>query len=392
MALGGKLSELPFSREDRLLLNALAGSASFAVENLLIRISPAFAVSRQGADELETSPGVPRAADDSTAGECRTCGAVFRATVKPCKFCGGESEIAVVPYVLLGKFRFAKRVGKGGMGVVYRAFDLSLRRTVAIKTLPRVSPEHAVRLRREARAMASIVHPNLALIFGLETWRGTPMLIFEFLEGGTLAARLAQAPMGWKDGLDLGIVLSNVLVRIHASGILHRDVKPSNIGFTLENTPKLLDFGLARIVDSRVSFEESGDVDPGAYAPDTTLPPHSDLKPITVTHGLVGTPMYLSPEAVANDPPDASFDLWSLTMVLYESIAGSNPMRRSTLQETLDCISKAAVPDLREIVPECPESVAAFFLDALARDRARRPGSAGELKSRLGRALNRASS
>jgi serine/threonine protein kinase len=144
----------------------------------------------------------------------------------------------------------------------------------------------------------------------------------------------------------------------------------TNIGFTLENTPKLLDFGLARIVDSRISFEESGDMDPGASAPNTTLPPHSGVKPITVTHGVVGTPMYLSPEAVANDPPDASFDLWNLTMVLYESIAGSNLMRRSTLQETLDCISKAAVPDLREIVPECPESVADFFHDALARDRA----------------------
>ena len=162
----------------------------------------------------------------------------------------------------------------------------------------------------------------------------------------------------------------------------------TNIGFTLENTPKLVDFGLARIVDSRVSLEESGDVDPRASAPYMTLELQSGVKPITVTHGLVGTPMYLSPEAVANDPPDASFDLWSLTMVLYESIAGSNPMRRSTLQETLECISNAVVPDLRELVPECPESVAAFFHDALARDRARRPGSEGELKSRLGRALN----
>ena len=133
------------------------------------------------------------------------------------------------------------------MGVVYRAKDLTLGRAVALKTLPATSPEDSARLRREARAMAAITHPNLALIFGVETWQGTPILVIEYLAGSTLAERLPTGPMAWEEVLELSLVLASVLERVHGSGILHRDVKPSNIGFTEEDVPKLLDFGLVRI-------------------------------------------------------------------------------------------------------------------------------------------------
>src|SRR4029453_7615730 len=102
---------------------------------------------------------------------------------------------------------------------------------VAVKTLPRISPEAALRLRREARAAARIVHPGLAQIFGAETWRGTPMLIFEFLEAGTLAERLAVRPLSPVETVRMGVAVADVLERAHASGILHADIKPSNIGY-----------------------------------------------------------------------------------------------------------------------------------------------------------------
>ena len=105
---------------------------------------------------------------------CTTCKVVFPETQGCCTMCRGNVEAANVPYVLLDKFRLERKVGAGGMGVVYRATDLTLKRTVAIKTLPTISAEHAIQLRREARAMASVTHPNLATIFGAETWHGNP--------------------------------------------------------------------------------------------------------------------------------------------------------------------------------------------------------------------------
>src|SRR5207253_8576282 len=120
---------------------------------------------------------------------------------------------------------------------------------VAIKTLPRVSPEHAMRLRREARAMAAVQHRHLALIYGVETWRGTPLLVVEYLDGGTLADRLKAGPLAIDGVRELGISLCGALHSMHRSGVLHRDIKPSNIGFTREGVPKQLDFGLAMLAN-----------------------------------------------------------------------------------------------------------------------------------------------
>jgi serine/threonine protein kinase len=288
--------------------------------------------------------------------------------------------------VLLGKFRFEERVGSGGMGVVYRAVDLALGRDVAIKTLPRMSIDYSSRLRREARAMALVSHPNLAIIYGAETWRGTPMLIFEFLDGGTLADRTALQLLRTGEIVDLGIALAGALEQTHAAGILHRDIKPSNIGYTIESVPKLLDFGLAKIVDdSRRRGALSGTTIVARSEDVTRTDSVPGFVSSTDTGGIVGTPLYVSPEAILEERPSPGFDLWSLAIVLYESIAGTNPFRGDSLQDTFRRIVRGRIPDVREFRPDCQEAIAMFLKDALSRSRARRPASAKEFRTRLER-------
>ena len=143
------------------------------------------------------------------------------------------------------------------MGVVYRAVDVDLRREVAIKTLPHMTPARVARMRREARAMAAVVHPNLAVIHGIEMWHDTPLLVQEYLAGGTLAARLAAHRPPVVEVLEVGTTLAELLRYLHGNGIVHRDIKPSNIGFTQHGIVKLFDFGLAHV--RRVSAGQSRD-------------------------------------------------------------------------------------------------------------------------------------
>jgi len=371
VGLGEKRSELPFSQEDRLLLTTIADSAAITLELLIRReIRPIF--------PTESAP------EHEFAMECGYCGSLYPSGILRCT-CNAPLMEAVVPYILLGKFRFVKQVGRGGMGVVYRALDLMLDRHVAVKALPRASPEYSIWLRKEARAMAAVGHPNLALIFGAETWRGVPMLIFEFLEGGTLADRLQLAPLSLNQVVDLGMVLADVLQHIHAKGVLHRDIKPSNIGYSEDGQLKLMDFGLAHIL-KETPREEWIHQD---------LPTLPEILTESITKGvdlgitrlkdgkILGTPLYLSPEAVDGAPADISFDLWATATVLYEALAGKNPFRRATLQESLESIALTEIPDIRDQLPDCPDEVANFFSDALAKDPRRRPPTAKDLKSRL---------
>jgi len=265
------------------------------------------------------------------------------------------------------------------MGVVYRARDLALGRMVAIKTLPRVSPEEAAYLRREARAMAALSHPNLAVIFGAETWRGTPMLVVEYLGGGTLADRLRLGRASQGEVIELGLTLTDALEHIHRVGILHSDIKPANIGFTTHNVPKLLDFGLAHL------FRES------QRRSSSDLPPNissrtSDLdfeKWSVVSSRFAGTPVYMSPEAINARPPSPSFDLWSLAVVLYEALAGVNPFAADTLMDVYEKVTKVGAPDLRTYRDDLPAPLAEFFAEALSLDVRRRPATAIALRERL---------
>ena len=381
LALGEKRSELAFSGEDRLLLTAVASSAALSVENRLMR-SPSATGKESHRGTTDQPPSGRAAVDDRPAVVCRRCRRVHPPDTPTCPSCGGEVNQAVLPHVILGKFRLDSLLGAGGMGVVYRAVDTALNRPVAIKTLPRFSPEVTMRLRREARAMAMVQHPNLALIFGAESWHGRPVLIVELLAGGTLKDRLHRGPLSPGEALHLGAALASATEKIHAAGILHRDIKPSNIGYSSEGVPKLLDFGLARMVqpgpvadpsDTTISvteFEQAASVAPGDWAS-------------SGSHHLVGTVQYLAPEAIRLEPPSPALDLWSLGVVLYQALTGHNPFTGGTVEETISRITKGVPSDAAQFATDCPRALSKFVVSTLDLNPKARPAAAREFRLRV---------
>jgi Protein kinase domain len=376
IGLGRKRSELLFSREDRLLLETIGTSVALTLENRRLRESASPVLPSSG---LVSPPPVRRGDDGRPATECERCGRVHPPDVRLCP-CGGELYPTIVPYVLAGKFQFERRLGRGGMGVVYRAIDLDLGRQVAIKTLPRIGPEDASRLRREAKAMAAVHHENLAVIFGAETWVGTPMLVVELLAGGSLATLIRSGALPCARALDIGIALSNGVEHLHEAGLLHCDIKPSNIGFTQKDVPKLLDFGLARILREGI---------PGDMTTRTAVGlDRSDGRAAVRawdTRVGAGTPLYMSPEAFEGQTPAPPFDVWSLTVVLFEAIAGVPPFRGVSVAAITEAVMHGDLPDLRSFSPACPRSVAEFFNRALSRQIADRPETAAHLGTALTR-------
>jgi len=393
IGLGEKKSALPFLREDRQLLRAVASSAAWVLELAQAQSMGSMGSTgsrRAGSRDAELIEETEPAVAAEPAKECPLCGALFPSYTVLCSHCSRRLELSHVPYVLPGKFRFERRIGSGGMGVVYRGADLSLGRPVAVKTLRRVSPEDAMRLRREARTAAAVSHRHLAPVYGLETWQGTPMLVLELLEGGTLAQRLERGPMASLETVEVGIAVAEALAQLHRADILHRDIKPSNIGFTRDGIPKLMDFGIARVTfDLRrdhpgSSFEGEDD--------DSLLPPTSIWQrsptSLSLSKQLVGTLSYLSPEALAGETPAPSFDLWSLAIVLYECVLGRKVFGGEAKQ-VMARIKQGRVPELSQVLPDADEGLAELFRTALHKNPARRPATAWDLKEKLERLRSR---
>lgn len=371
LAVGETLSELPLDGESEQFLAAAASAGALALENLLLRSSQA---SSGGAP-----PGarMPEAGDDPEAARlCRRCRRLFPADAgSACPDDEALFEPVSAPILLAGKYRLERWIGAGGMGVVYKARDLALARDVAVKTLPSLAAGSARRLQREARAAALLVHPNLGLIFSLESWRGTPMLVLEYLPGGTLSDRIRKGPAAPGLAAAWGAALASGLEAIHSRGVLHRDLKPSNVGFAADGTPKLLDFGLVRLLD-----------DPEAPAA-TAVPPDgangsraAASATQTAASHVVGTVPYLSPEALQGRTPSPAFDLWGLSLTVYEALTGVNPFAASSNARTAERILSRAVPDPRTLRPGCPDALAALLLAALSRDARERPASARALR------------
>ncbi len=377
VVIGKARTGLPYSASHLALAMAAVGQAAMQIENRRLR-------GRQANESLPRRDLGSRGLDwrDEPAVCCPACSLVWSPETRLCS-CGTATTVAALPLFVQGKFRLECLVGVGGMGVVYLAVDMVLDRRVAIKTLPSLRSESAERLCREARTMATVLHPNLALIYGTEQWRGTPMLIVEYLDGGTLRDWIRRGPVSYVEAIDLGIVLADVLHRVHISGVLHRDVKPSNIGYTSDGRPKLLDFGLAllhRTGDSRDTAEPlSGSATEALFrSPDPEAT-------VTVAERLVGTPLYLAPEALAGIAPQPSFDLWGLALVLYEAIAGHHPFAADDVVTVLAAAERGGVSDIRDHRPTCPAGVAAFLRDALSPNVAQRPENAGAMRSELHR-------
>jgi Protein kinase domain len=359
VALGEKRSELPYSDEDHSLLAAVGSACGLALDRVL-----------SSARDANLEEG--RSADPA-ARECVECGLVLAADASAC-VCGGLLQRAAAPHSLGDRLQFLQRVGAGGMGVVYRAVDLRLQQPRAVKTLPHVDPVLASRLRREARAMATVSHRNLALLYGLEFWRGAPMLVMEFLEGGTLGEQLQRRSLTLRETIDLGTHLADALGVLHGAGILHRDIKPSNIGYTTDGTPRLLDFGLARLLPrGPVETPHAGRVGDSTWS----------INLSTEVGGVRGTPAYLSPQVLTGSPPSPSDDLWSLAVTLLEAVTGANPFRAANVAATVARVLSEThrVAGAAQLLPP---SMQAFFAEVLGPQEGR-PQTASAFTQRLQR-------
>lgn len=360
LAVGPSRSGLIHQPGDRRAIAALAATAALALDRIGTPPAPVSAVERERA-----------------AGECNACGSVAPQPGGECS-CGGRFSPAAIPYSLQGKFQLEGSLGRGGMGVVYRARDIALGRSVALKTLPRVKADALLRLRQEARSMAGFVHPNLALIFGAESWDGVPVLVVEYLAGGTLAKRLPP-PMQPAEALELAATLAGALSAMHDQGHLHRDVKPQNIAFTADGTPKLLDFGLAHL-----SVEADLTPKRARFPDDRALTDR-----LTHTGGIVGTPLYLSPEVLSGSPPSPAQDLWSLHLVLWECLAGSHPLAGLPREEAFRCLSRGELPVAKRLPGSLPSPVTELLETALHRDPRQRPSTAAAARRAILRVQKR---
>jgi hypothetical protein len=285
-----------------------AGGLAFSLNDLSFvtarAVTTGLALARQSAGGVHDTD-----ADDVGALECPQCG-VVGASIQ-CS-CAVPPRPARLPLEIAGRFEIARRIGQGGMGVVYAGRDLRLARMVALKTLPEVAGSAAAAMFDEAKTMAQVEHSHLATIYSLEVWRHTPVLVVEYLPGGTLADRLsARGAVPIDEALAIGAALADALSALHNAGILHRDIKPSNVGFTAAGVPKLLDFGVARLLTGA-----SRDLATGPEAAVNA----------SVSTALAGTPLYLSPEALGGARAAAAVDLWSCTVVVLEAIVGVYPL------------------------------------------------------------------
>ena len=344
IACGRKRGGAPFDRHHLWFLTTLAAAAGASWDS---QHNPARSLA-----------GQMRSTSDEVAFECLSCGSVQESLPLNCG-CPPGLALAALPRRVAGTFVIERRLGSGGMGVVYLARDTRLDRMVAMKTLPRLRDGAVAHLRREARAMARLSHPSLATIYGLEMWRGTPVLVVEYFAAGTLADRLEVAALTPAETLRLGIRLADALDYMHARGVLHRDLKPANVAITSEGLPVLLDFGLA----SLGSPEQSSGAPPGDALPG----PHSDDLP-------AGTRGYLPPEAYRGSAATAAIDLWALAVVMLEALTGSRPV--FGLPQTHE------VADL-SVARHCAPDLAAYFRRALARDPTSRFQTAFEMATRL---------
>ena len=287
------------------------------------------------------------------AHECPVCGCVAGAEDPPGCGCGAEYSEAEVPRLLADKYRLTRRLSVGRNASVYRAWDFSLQRDVVVKTLPGTS-ESLPTLKPEAWVMARVAHPALAEIHGVESWRGRPFLVVEFLRGGTLAERLRDGPVPEPEAVAVSVRVAEALAALHGAGYLHGDVKPNNIGFTADGLPKLLDFGLARRPN------------------DATV--------------AGGTLRYLSPEVLTGRPTDEADDVWSLCVVLYEMVSGAHPFAGEGIDEVVNQIrnqrfSHGAPPVTGS---EMSAPVAALAASMLAASRSARPTTARAFAEILG--------
>jgi len=262
--------------------------------------------------------------------------------------------MALSPGTRLGPYEITTQIGVGGMGEVYRAADTNLKRHVAIKVLPDAvagSADRLARFQREAEVLASLNHPNIAAIYGLERAASQTALVMDLVEGPTLADRIAMGPIPLEEALPIANQIADTLAAAHAQGIVHRDLKPANVKVRPDGTVKVLDFGLAKV--------------------------QADDDATRTAEGLaLGTAAYMSPEQARGEPVDTRSDVFSFGVVLYEVLSGRRAFGRPSQLETLNAVVSSDPPPL--------ESAAASIVTrCLAKQPGKRYQNVAELRAAL---------
>ncbi|MGQ0627103.1 MAG: protein kinase domain-containing protein [Phycisphaerales bacterium] len=283
----------------------------------------------------------------------------------------------------IGPFQIQRELGRGGMGLVYLATDTRLDRQVAIKALPAdlaADPDRLARFQREAKVLAALNHPNVGGIHGLEQADGQQYLVLEYIEGETLADRLAAGPISVADSLSLAKQIAEALEAAHEKGIIHRDLKPGNVMVTSEDAVKVLDFGLARTADGSPSSTNAA---AGPHSPTVTSPArHSP----TIPGAIMGTAGYMSPEQARGKPVDKRSDIFSFGCVLYEMLTGAMPFQGETVADAIGATLHKDT-DLGLLPAGTPRRVRDLLTNCLAKDRKNRLHDIGDARLELDRAI-----
>ncbi len=280
----------------------------------------------------------------------------------------------------LGSFEVLCELGRGGMGVVYLANDTRLDRQVAIKALPEhllSDADRLARFQREAKILASLNHPNIGAIHGLEEVNGQQYLILEFIEGETLDQRLGRGPLPIDDAIEIALQVADALETAHEKGVIHRDLKPGNIMLTTaDGTVKVLDFGLARTTQTTSSMSSPIDEDsPTRHLADRTPSP-------TMPGVILGTVGYMSPEQVRGKPFDKRSDIFSFGCVLYEMLTGVQAFRGDTVADSIGSTLHKEV-DQSLLPANTPANVKRLLHRCLAKDKRDRLRDIGDARLEL---------
>jgi serine/threonine protein kinase/Tol biopolymer transport system component len=265
----------------------------------------------------------------------------------------------------LGSHEITALLGKGGMGEVYRARDLKLKRDVAIKILPEEfsrDEDRVSRFQREAEVLASLNHPNIAGIHDLAEANGSRYLVLELVEGETLADRIARGPIPVEEALPIAIQICEALEAAHERGIIHRDLKPANIKLTRNGKVKVLDFGLAKALQPEQS---------------PSLSNSPTMMSASVPGVILGTAAYMSPEQAKGKETDQLADVWSFGCVLYEMLTGRQSFEGETLGEILGSVFKST-PDWTQLPAETPQAIRRLLQRCLEKDPRKRQRSIGD--------------
>ena len=267
--------------------------------------------------------------------------------------------MALTPGTRFGPYEVVALIGVGGMGEVYRAIDTNLKRAVAIKVLPTsvaADAERLARFQREAELLASLNHPHIAAIYGLEDADGVKALVLELVEGPTLADRIAQGPIPLDEAIPIARQIAEAVEAAHEQGIIHRDLKPANIKLRSDGTVKVLDFGLAKALD------------PAPASIDASQSPTITSPAMTRMGVIMGTAAYMSPEQARGKTVDKRSDIWAFGCVLHEMLTGRRAFEGEDISDTLANVLKID-PNWQALPAEVPAAIRALLRRCLDKDR-----------------------